>query len=104
MHAYYFDNEPTDQRLPHDYIPSRPVNKPTLDQLGVLSWQIPAIEGEYESKVSSSDSTKGPPNPIYTQIDEIALKRNYKNRDVIKVTKEGLGDLYETKIKGFFEE
>jgi cupin superfamily acireductone dioxygenase involved in methionine salvage len=36
-------------------------------------------------------------------IDEIARERGYKNRDVITVTKEGLGDLYETKLKTFFE-
>lgn len=29
-------------------------------------------------------------------------ERSYKNRDVIKVSKEGLGDLYASKLKGFF--
>lgn len=38
-----------------------------------------------------------------SSIDEIARERGYKNRDVITVTKEGLGDLYETKLKTFFE-
>jgi hypothetical protein len=31
-----------------------------------------------------------------------AKERSYKNRDEINVSKEGLGDLYETKLKGFF--
>jgi hypothetical protein len=36
-------------------------------------------------------------------IDKIAIERGYKNRDVINVTKEGLGDSYEAKLKMFFE-
>lgn len=36
-------------------------------------------------------------------VDGVATKRGYKNRDVINVTKEGLGDSYEAKLKMFFE-
>lgn len=32
-----------------------------------------------------------------------ATERGYKNRDVISVSREGLGELYETKLKGFFQ-
>lgn len=31
--------------------------------------------------------------------DQIARERDYKNRDVINVSKAGLGDIYEEKIK-----
>ena len=31
-----------------------------------------------------------------------ARERGYKNRDEINVSKAGLGDIYEEKIKGFF--
>ncbi|KZP01409.1 1,2-dihydroxy-3-keto-5-methylthiopentene dioxygenase [Calocera viscosa TUFC12733] len=86
MRAYYFDDEPTDQRLPHDS--GEEVSLDTLDQLGVLYWSIPVAEGE----------------SIPSGVDAIAKERGYKNRDVINVSKEGLGDLYETKIKSFFEE
>lgn len=51
MRAYYFDNEPTDQRLPHDYNPSRPVHVETLKKIGVLYWEVP-VEN-YESQVPS---------------------------------------------------
>ncbi|KAJ7167253.1 RmlC-like cupin domain-containing protein [Mycena crocata] len=85
MRAYYFDNLPGDQRLPHDYSPSRPVAPETLAALKVSSWTIP-VEG-YEPRV-----------------DEIARERGYKNRDVINVSKEGMGEIYEEKIKGFFQE
>ncbi|KAG5649912.1 1,2-dihydroxy-3-keto-5-methylthiopentene dioxygenase 1 [Sphagnurus paluster] len=85
MRAYYYDNVPGDQRLPHDYIPSRPVSLEKLASLGVKFWTIP-VEG-YEAEV-----------------DRIAEKEGYRNRDTINVSKEGLGELYETKIKGFFEE
>ncbi|KAJ3502966.1 hypothetical protein NLJ89_g8647 [Agrocybe chaxingu] len=85
MRAYYYDNIPGDQRLPHDYVPSRPVSGETLEKIGVKYWNIP-VEG-YEAKV-----------------DALAKERGYKNRDTINVSKEGLGDIYETKIKTFFEE
>ncbi|EDR07834.1 uncharacterized protein LACBIDRAFT_294466 [Laccaria bicolor S238N-H82] len=85
MRAYYYDNIPGDQRLPHDYVPSRPVSEDTLDKINVKHWTIP-VEG-YESKVNA-----------------LAQERGYKNRDTINVSKEGLGEVYEQKIKGFFEE
>jgi len=85
MRAYYFDNLPGDQRLPHDYVPTQPVSKDTLTKIGVKFWTIP-VAG-YEDKLNS-----------------IAQERGYKNRDTINVSKEGLGAIYEEKIKGFFEE
>jgi 1,2-dihydroxy-3-keto-5-methylthiopentene dioxygenase len=84
MRAYYFDNVPGDQRLLHDS--GKPVPPATLESIGVLSLSIP-VEGEWEA-----------------QIDAVAKERGYKNRDTINVTKEGLGDIYESKIKTFFEE
>jgi len=85
MRAYYFDNVPGDQRLPHDYIPSRPVSIETLASIGVKYWTIP-VQG-YEPK-----------------IDAVAAEHGYKNRDTINVSKEGMGPIYEEKIKTFFEE
>ena len=86
MHAYYYDNIPGDQRLLHDS--GRPVSSEVLKSIGVLHWNIPIDEeGKWESR-----------------IDQVARERGYKNRDVITVTKEGLGDAYESKIKMFFEE
>jgi ARD/ARD' family len=86
MRAYYFDNLPGDQRLQHDS--GRPTDSNHLSQLGVLYWTIPP-------------DTPGGWEPA---IDTIAVKQGYRNRDTINVTKEGLGDLYETKLKSFFEE
>jgi len=85
MRAYYFDNQPGDQRLPHDYNPSREVPLDRLPKLGLHYWQIP-VDGHE------------------TELNKVAEERDYKNRDVINVTKEGLGELYEQKIKSFFEE
>ncbi|KAJ7347462.1 Acireductone dioxygenase ARD family [Mycena albidolilacea] len=85
MRAYYFDNLPGDQRLPHDYVPSRAVEPEKLTSLNVLFWRIP-VEG-YEDAVN-----------------QVAKERGYKNRDTINVSKEGMGDIYEEKIRGFFEE
>lgn len=86
MRAYYFDNLPGDQRLAHDS--GNPVSLDTLQSLGVLHWAIPLDEdGKWEE-----------------EINKVAKDRGYKNRDTINVTKEGLGDAYESKIKTFFEE
>lgn len=85
MRAYYYDNLPGDQRLAHDYVPSRPVSLDTLKALDVNHWSIP-LEG-YER-----------------EIDLIANERGYKNRDTINISKESLGDAYEQKIRGFFQE
>ncbi|KAF7353420.1 1,2-dihydroxy-3-keto-5-methylthiopentene dioxygenase [Mycena sanguinolenta] len=40
MHAYYLDNLPTDQRLPHITDPAGLVSAETLAKLGVLSWIV----------------------------------------------------------------
>ncbi|TFK50152.1 1,2-dihydroxy-3-keto-5-methylthiopentene dioxygenase [Heliocybe sulcata] len=87
MRAYYYDNLPGDQRLAHDSGSSVPPS--TLEQLGVHYWNIPVHDGgEFDVK----------------EVDAIAREREYKNRDVINVSKEGLGEAYEAKIKMFFEE
>lgn len=83
MRAYYFDNIPGDQRLAHDS--GKDASESTLRSLGVLHWSIPVENWE-------------------EQINEVSRERDYKNRDTINVTKEGLGDAYESKLKMFFEE
>ena len=87
MRAYYYDNLPGDQRLPHDSL--EPVSPSTLTSLGVLYWHVPL------NPLKPDDDEK---------INEIARERGYKNRDTIHVTKEGLGELYEEKLKMFFAE
>jgi len=74
MRAYYYDNIPGDQRLPHDYVPSRPVVNETLELINIKHWQIP-VEGH------------GP------KIDAIAEERTYKNRDTINVSKSAMGEV-----------
>ena len=37
-------------------------------------------------------------------VNKLALNRSYKNRDVITVSPEKMGDLYEEKVKMFFNE
>lgn len=74
-----------DQRLPHSYEPGRPVSVDELEKLGVLYWSIPTENWEPE-------------------INKVAEKRGYKNRDRLSVTKEGLGDQYDAKLKMFFNE
>ena len=37
-------------------------------------------------------------------VDELASKRSYKNRDEITVSPEKMGDIYEEKVKSFFHE
>lgn len=85
MRAYYFDDITGDQRLAHDS--GKPVNNAVLASIGVRHWHIPV-----------------PATGDHVQVDKVALERGYKNRDVITITKEGLGDLYEAKLKSFYEE
>ncbi|AGV14258.1 1,2-dihydroxy-3-keto-5-methylthiopentene dioxygenase, variant [Cryptococcus neoformans var. grubii H99] len=86
MKAYIYDDKPGDQRLPHDT--GIDIPEPTLAKLGVTYQRIPIDpEGAWESK-----------------IDEFAKERGYKNRDRITVTREGLGEAYEEKIKSFFDD
>lgn len=88
MRAYYFDNLPGDQRLPHDS--ERSVDIAELRKIQLLHWTVPL---DLET-----------PGGWEAEIDRIAEQQGYKNRDTINITKEGLGDLYEAKLKMFFEE
>jgi len=86
MRAYYMDDLPGDQRMLHDT--GNAVSDETLDKLGVLRWHIPVDPtGEWES-----------------QVDKIADERSYRNRDICLVTKEGMGDQYESNLKKFYHE
>ncbi|KAI5889948.1 Acireductone dioxygenase [Schizophyllum commune H4-8] len=85
MRAYYYDNLEGDQRLLHDSPPSTPVSPERLKELNVYYKRIPVSEHERE-------------------IPKIMAERGYKNMDKIHVSKEGLGEVYEAKIKAFFDE
>lgn len=74
MRAYYFDNIPGDQRLLHDYVPSRPVSDATLAAINVKYWNIPVVGHK-------------------PKIDALAKEQGYKNRDLINVSKEGMGEV-----------
>ncbi|KAI2630602.1 Acireductone dioxygenase [Hypoxylon sp. NC1633] len=80
MRAYWYDNSPGDQRLPHDS--GKDVDASALEQLGVLYFKYPEVSG----------------------VDELAHSRGYKNRDEITVSPEKMGAIYEDKVKSFFHE
>ncbi|KUJ19799.1 1,2-dihydroxy-3-keto-5-methylthiopentene dioxygenase [Mollisia scopiformis] len=80
MKAYWFNNEAGDQRLPHDS--GRAVTPDYLAKLGVLYYNFNKEQ----------------------DVDKLATERSYKNRDVITVSPEKLGDIYEEKVKSFFHE
>ncbi|KAI0181056.1 Acireductone dioxygenase [Hypoxylon sp. FL1284] len=80
MRAYWYDNAPGDQRLPHDS--GKVVDAAALEQLGVLYFRY-AEAGA---------------------VDELARERGYKNRDEITVSPEKMGAVYEDKVKSFFHE
>ncbi|CAI2172438.1 911_t:CDS:2 [Funneliformis geosporum] len=85
MRAYFCDNNDYDPREPHEQLPLTPVTPEELRNLGVLYWRL---DGDN----------------YLAQLDKIAKDRKYKNRDELVCSKEGLGDLYEKKLKMFFEE
>jgi len=69
-----------DQREAHDS--GRAVTPDYLAKLGVLYYRISSVD----------------------DVDKLALDRSYKNRDVITVSPEKMGDIYEEKVKSFFNE
>jgi len=80
MRAYWYDNASGDQRELHDSGREVPVDY--LAKLGVLYYRF------------SNES----------DVDKLALERSYKNRDVITVSPEKMGEVYEEKVKMFFNE
>ncbi|KAF9223259.1 1,2-dihydroxy-3-keto-5-methylthiopentene dioxygenase [Gyrodon lividus] len=85
MRAYYLDDMPGDQRLPHDS--GKPVDGNILKSIGVLHWYIPV-----------------PADEDYRNVEAIAQERGSMNKDVISITKEGLGDQYQSQLKIFYDE
>lgn len=53
-----------------------------MSKLGVLYYRFPEVEG----------------------VDKLASERDYKNRDVITISPDKMGDVYEEKVKTFFKE
>ncbi|KAF4120260.1 1,2-dihydroxy-3-keto-5-methylthiopentene dioxygenase [Geosmithia morbida] len=80
MRAYIYDNLPGDQRLSHDS--GHEIDGEALEKLGVIYYHFPDIE----------------------DVNKLAASRGYKNRDEIFVSPEKMGDVYEEKVKMFFNE
>jgi len=83
--VYYYDNEEGDCRLPHES--GDPLPETKLKDVGVLYYSFPIGAPGSEEDVA-----------------KLAKERNYKNKDVITVAPEAMGDVYESKIKTFFAE
>ncbi|KAM0752092.1 1,2-dihydroxy-3-keto-5-methylthiopentene dioxygenase 2 [Meredithblackwellia eburnea MCA 4105] len=79
MKAWIYDDIPGDQRLPHE---AGEVSLDKLAALGLLTKDHVGMD----------------------VVEQVVKDRDYKNRDTIKVSREGLGELYDEKIKGFFRE
>ncbi|POS73311.1 ARD/ARD family protein [Diaporthe helianthi] len=80
MKAYLYDNQPGDQRQPHDS--GKAVTADALAKVGVLYLHAPSL----------------------SDVDALAAERGYKNRDEIKVSPQTMGDVYEDKVRSFFHE
>jgi len=80
MRAYWFDNQPGDQREPHDS--GKDVDPAYLSKLGILHFNYPNVD----------------------DVNSLASQRGYKNRDEITISLEKMGDIYEDKVKIFFHE
>jgi 1,2-dihydroxy-3-keto-5-methylthiopentene dioxygenase len=86
MRAYYYDNLPGDQRLDHDS--GRPVDLSHLRKLGILLWHVPLDNsGVWEAEV-----------------DKICEEQGCKRHDLMDITKQGLGDQFDTMLEKFFGE
>ncbi|ORX58994.1 Acireductone dioxygenase [Hesseltinella vesiculosa] len=83
MRAYYYEDSTADQREPHDS--GREASLDDLEKVGVLYWRFDGEQGLEE-------------------LNALAKKRSYKNRDEITVSPSSMGDVYESKVKSFFAE
>lgn len=89
LEAWVMDNVEGDQRLPHKTDPVQMLSAEALASVGVIHWVVPVEE-------------KDPADSEVLQ--KIRKDRGYNNHDIITVSKEKMGDVYESKIKMFFEE
>ncbi|KAK2764880.1 1,2-dihydroxy-3-keto-5-methylthiopentene dioxygenase [Arachnomyces sp. PD_36] len=80
MIAYWYDNEEGDQREPHHS--GRLVDEAYLSTLCVFYRNFSAVNS----------------------VDDLAKERGYHHRDVITVSPDAMGDVYEEKVKMFFNE
>ncbi|KAH0833836.1 ARD/ARD' family-domain-containing protein [Lanmaoa asiatica] len=86
MRAYFMDDHPGDRRLPHDS--GREASDAVLKSIGVLHRHIPIDEmGTYKNEVL-----------------KVAKERDYKNHDAMVISKESLGDEFDTRIENFYHE
>lgn len=85
MKAYYYDDIEGDCRQPHNS--GKPVGATHLQELGVLHYHFPA---------ASPASLPA--------LNDLAAQRSYSHRDEITVSPQAMGDVYESKIKMFFDE
>ncbi|KXS16744.1 1,2-dihydroxy-3-keto-5-methylthiopentene dioxygenase [Gonapodya prolifera JEL478] len=84
----YDESAPGDQRAPHQHTPNRPVSLDYLAKFGVLYYYFPHQEdGSHLEK-----------------IEALCRERDYKNRDSLTISKEKMGDVYDSKLKMFFQE
>jgi len=91
MRAWIYDETSSDdQRLPHKTTPEQIITKTELDQLGILSWHLNNPKQYIDS-------------PNAGELGKIRQERNYKNYDIITVSKKTLPN-YDEKIVAFFSE
>jgi 1,2-dihydroxy-3-keto-5-methylthiopentene dioxygenase len=84
MKAYYYDeSDPSSQQTPH--LTDTVITEEDLSAIGVFYRQLLG------------------PNAL-TELNDIAREREYKNRDEIEVSPKAMGDIYQSKLKTFFEE
>jgi len=82
MKSYPYDNIPGDQRLPHEPAASTPLSPAYLSTLGV----------HYHLITDAAD------------LEALAARRGYKNRDEVTVSPDAMGAVYEDKVRMFFNE
>ncbi|KAK9455284.1 Acireductone dioxygenase ARD family [Dipodascopsis uninucleata] len=83
MKVYFHDNSAADQREDHDS--GTEISLSDVGKLGVLAYQY---KGE--------NALKG--------VNDLAKQRDYKNQDVIVISPEAMGEIYEDKVKAFYKE
>lgn len=86
IEAWYMDDSPEDQRLPHKQHPNKPCSLAALRDLGVLYWKLDADKHDTDPRLAA-----------------IRKVQNYSYMEIVNISKDTLPG-YDDKLKMFYQE
>eukprot|EP00928_Gymnodinium_smaydae_P072506 TRINITY_DN55859_c0_g1_i1.p1 TRINITY_DN55859_c0_g1~~TRINITY_DN55859_c0_g1_i1.p1 ORF type:complete len:644 (+),score=148.99 TRINITY_DN55859_c0_g1_i1:63-1994(+) len=100
LHAWYMQDNVTDQKAPNRREPNVPASPELLETLGVKHWHCPPDAFNYPAKALPFEPQENQKDP---KLQQLRAEWGMNYADIITITPELLPD-YENKLKIFFEE